>query len=160
MATFLMQTQWKEKWKMAYKSKYFTLEELLRSDTALSYRIENLPTWEDIEHLLELAKFLDEMREAYGKPIYVSSGLRKAKLNSRVGGVSTSIHQIGYAVDLYVKGGNRPMDKFIEWLKVYLKDKDFDQCITERSKTGTTWIHFGLYNNKHQQRHQLFDAVA
>lgn len=140
-----------------YKPKHFTLEELLHSDTAINYRIENLPSWDDIERLLELAEFLDNMREAYGKPIYVSSGLRKAKLNAKVGGVSTSIHQIGYAVDLYVKGGNRPMEKFIEWLKEYLKDKQFDQCITERAKSGSTWVHFGLWNNKHQQRRMLFD---
>lgn len=143
-----------------YKPKHFTLEELLHSDTAITYRIENLPTWEDIEHLLELAKFLDDMRDAYGKPIYVSSGLRKAKLNAKVGGVSTSIHQIGYAADIYVKGGNRPIEKFGEWLKEYLKDKAFDQCIFEKSKTGTTWIHIGLYNNKGQQRRQLFNLVA
>lgn len=143
-----------------YKPKWFTLEELLRSDTGLTYRIENLPTWEDIEHLLELAEFLDAMREAYGKPIYVSSGLRKAKLNAKVGGVATSVHQIGYAVDLIVKGGNRPLERFADWLKEYLKDKDYDQCIFESSRSGGRWIHLALYNNRHQQRHQLFELAV
>ena len=143
-----------------YKPRWFTLEELLRSDTGLSYRIENLPSWEDIEHLLELAEFLDNMRDAYGKPIYISSGLRKAKLNAKVGGVYTSVHQIGYAADIYVKGGYKPLDKFAEWLREYLADKDYDQCIFEKSKSGGRWIHIALWSNRHQQRHQLFELAA
>ena len=143
-----------------YKSKYFTLEELLQSDTALNYRIENLPSWDDIQHLMELAEFLDAMREAWGKPIYISSGLRKDKLNAKVGGVKTSMHRTGYAVDIYVKGGNRPMDKFGEWLKTYLKDKTFDQCIEERSKTGGYWFHLALYSPKGEQRKLIFKLAA
>ena len=45
-------------------SKYFALQELLRSDTALRKKIDNSPSWEVVSNLSRLAAFLDEMREA------------------------------------------------------------------------------------------------
>ena len=36
-------------------SKYFRLEELLKSDKALAAQIENLPSWTDVDNLLDLA---------------------------------------------------------------------------------------------------------
>ena len=142
--------------------KYFTLEELVHSDTAVKKKIENIPSWSDIEHLSELALFLDDMREEYGKPIFVSSGFRCSKLNKAVGGKDTSVHKIGYAVDLYVKGGKKAMDEFGEWLKNWLKTsgKSWDQLITETSKTGGYWYHLGLYNNKGEQRRMIFGLVV
>ena len=45
--------------------KYFDLEELLHSDTAINNKIENLPTWGGIERLKNLAiNYLDPLREA------------------------------------------------------------------------------------------------
>lgn len=136
-------------------SRYFSLEELLYSSTAINKKIKNLPSWEVIEHLQELALFLDDIREAYGKPIYISSGFRSKALNNVLKGTSpTSVHQIGYAVDMYVGGGKQEMDKFGKFLTDYLKDKQYDQLLTEKSSTGGYWYHLGLYNNKHQQRCQ------
>ena len=70
------------------KPKYFTLEEFLTSATARQKSIENMPSWEIVEHLNELALFLDGFREFWGSGIRVSSGLRVPKLNSAVGGGS------------------------------------------------------------------------
>lgn len=81
--------------------KYFDLEELLRSETALNHGIENLPSWEDVENLKELATdVLDAVRLEWGQPILVNSGYRCAELNARVGGVPTSAHMVGRAVDV------------------------------------------------------------
>ena len=138
------------------KPRYFTLEELLKSSTALNKKIENLPSWDVIEHLNELALFLDGIREAYGKPVYVSSGFRCKKLNSILTSSSpTSVHQIGYAADIYVGGGKTEMDKFGKFLVEYLKDKKFDQLLTEKSSNGGYWFHLGLRNNKNEQRCQI-----
>ena len=38
--------------------KYFTLAELLRSDTAKKKNIDNTPSWDVVEHLGELVLFL------------------------------------------------------------------------------------------------------
>lgn len=83
------------------ESKYFRLEELLRSDKALAAQIENLPSWTDVVNLLDLAMLvLDPIREAWGQPLMVTSGYRSPQLNAAVGGVPTSAHMIGCAVDI------------------------------------------------------------
>ncbi len=133
---------------------FFDLEEFLHSETALSKKIENLPSWEIIEHLKELGLFLDGIRESWGSGIMVSSGFRSLKLNKEVGGVKTSVHKIGYAADITPANGK--LDEFAEFLKDYLKDKDYDQCIFEQSGK-TRWLHISLFNNKGEQRHMMFD---
>lgn len=45
-------------------SKYFKLEELIHSDTAINSRIENTPSWDGVEKLNNLAvNYLDIIRE-------------------------------------------------------------------------------------------------
>lgn len=53
---------------------------------------------------LVLLAALDQLREEYGKPIYVSSGWRCPSHNAEVGGVSNSQHVLGNAADIYVDG--------------------------------------------------------
>ena len=139
------------------KTKYFTLEEFLTSSTARQKSIENLPSWVIISHLNELAIFLDGLRESWGSGIIVSSGYRNPKLNRYVGGVENSIHRLGYAADIIPANGK--MTEFKKFVKNWIKDKDFDQCIIER-KGKTEWIHIGLYNNSGGQRHNIFSLVA
>ena len=136
-------------------SRWFKLEEFLTSSKAKQKSIENIPSCEIVEHLSELAYFLDELREAWGSGINITSGFRCEALNKAVGGVKTSIHKIGYACDM--KPANGEFEKFKEFVKDWIKDKKFDQCIIEKSKKGDEWIHLGLYNNAGQQRHQIFN---
>lgn len=81
--------------------KYFELDELLRSETALNCGIENLPSWSDIESLHELVlDVLDPIRKEWGQPLIVTSGYRSPELNTKVGGVPASAHVIGCAADV------------------------------------------------------------
>ena len=41
----------------------------------------------------------DMLRELYGKPLIVASGIRTPERNKQVGGVKNSSHLLGYAVD-------------------------------------------------------------
>ena len=139
------------------KPKYFGLEEFLESSTALKNKIKNYPSWEDIEHLHELALFLDELRDAWGSGLKVTSGLRRKWLNDKIAGASkTSVHQIGYAADIVPVNGK--MDEFIDFVKEWAKDKMFDQIIVEKS-SKSRWVHFGLYNNAGEQRRLLFNMI-
>lgn len=133
--------------------KYFSLEELLTSSTARQKSIENLPSWEIVENLKELAKFLDDAREAWGSGIRVSSGYRCPKLNEAVSGVPNSCHQLGWAADLQPINGN--FEGFKKFIVEWAKDKLFDQIIIERSKKAE-WIHISLFNGKGQQRRRIF----
>lgn len=136
-------------------AKYFTLAELIRSDTAKKKGIDNTPSFEIVDHLSELVeKILDPLRTAYGMPIRVSSGYRSPELNRAVGGAPTSVHQIGYAADLQVGGSfNRFRDFVVDWFKK--TGTPYDQILLESDRrTGARWIHIGLYNNAHEQRKQ------
>lgn len=137
--------------------KYFDLEEFLTSSTARQKSIENMPSWEIVEHLLELAFFLDDLREEWGSGIHVSSGLRVEVLNKAVGGVDTSVHKIGYAADIQPVNGK--FDDFVEFIKNWAIDKKYDQIIIE-SKGKTKWVHIGLYNQQHMQRKKLFNMTV
>ena len=140
-------------------SRFFKLEEFLSSDTALRKRIPNNPSWEVVNNLSRLAAFLDELREAWGSGIRVSSGFRCYALNKAVGGVENSAHQYGNAADISPVNGKQA--EFEAFLKKWLKGRKFDQCIWETSKSsGGRWVHFSLYSNKGEQRCRMFGLTA
>ena len=87
-------------------SKYFSLWEMTRSDTADRLHIANVPSHDDLPRLHYLMEqCLDPIREAWGEPIVVSSGYRCKELNALVGGAKNSHHLLGCAADLIA--GNR-----------------------------------------------------
>ena len=81
--------------------KYFTIQELTASATALREGIDNRPS-KCAYHLLHVLvdQLLDPIREAWGEPIVVSSGYRCKQLNTLVGGVKNSHHILGCAADI------------------------------------------------------------
>ena len=128
--------------------KYFTIDELCRT----SHNVENQPTNDVIQHLVELSNTLDSIRALYGKPINVTSGYRSIKLNKLVGGASNSVHCIGYAAD--TKSDDMPNYQacVLDWAK----NNNFDQIIIEYPHNHVgSWIHIGIKNNKGEQRKQL-----
>lgn len=133
--------------------KYFTRQELTYSSIAKKHNIENTPSEEVIEHLEELIGFIDKVRAAWGSALLVSCGYRCEELNTKVGGVKTSAHKIGYAVDL-VPANNKKM-QFFEFFKEYLKDKDFDELLLETNANGAVWIHFALKSIQGKQRRKI-----
>ena len=134
-------------------SKYFNLEEFLDSSVARQKGISNSPSWEIVEHLRELAAFLDGMRASWGSGIKITSGFRCEKLNKAVGGVSNSAHRFGDAADLQPVNGD--FAGFVKFVKNYLQDKNFDECLIEKSKTSQ-WVHLALrYNNTTLQRRKV-----
>ena len=67
-------------------SKYFTLEEMTRSQTAVRLGKDNTPNATQKRDLLRLMDYLDGIREAFGEPIKVTSGFRSWRVNKDVGG--------------------------------------------------------------------------
>lgn len=128
---------------------YFTLYELLYSQTALYSKIPNHPTWAQVENLNRLAiTILDPVRKAFGKPIKVSSGFRSTLLNAAVGGVSNSQHLKGLAADLQVSD--------LKALKQAVIDSGvpYDQLI-EESKGGAKWLHISCAESGKTPRKQV-----
>lgn len=149
--------------------KYFTIEELLYSDTAIKKKIKNEPTQQIISNIEELIDvLLEPMREDWTKyceehklgsgAIKVTSGYRCPVLNKAVGGSPTSMHLKGYAADIIPFYGQ--MKKFQIWVEEWIKDKPFDKLIFEKPKNGIcSWIHVALYGNNNEQRKQIFTLV-
>lgn len=131
---------------------YFTIEELSKSDVAKQQEIDNTPPDNIKENLKKLIEFLNPLREAWGSAIRINSGYRCSELNQAVGGVATSAHCEGWAVDMYPI--NKQFTKFKQFIVDYLKDKNFDQAIIEKNG-HSQWIHLGLWS-KGRQRKQIF----
>ena len=137
--------------------KYFSLAEMCRSDKARQYGIKNTPNQEQVDNLILLINnVLDPLREAYGKPINVSSGFRSVALNAKVGGVSNSQHLYGQAADIvvYVKNanGNKVVSKE-ENKKLFDLAQElrlpFDQLIDEYN---FKWVHISYSKSRCRQQ--------
>lgn len=118
--------------------KYFTIEEMIKSSTATAKRIDNTPNQTVIDSLTKLIEaVLDPLREAYGKPITVTSGYRCPVLNKAVGGSKTSDHMNGCAADIVgtpnTPKENKRLFNLIQELKL-----PFDQVIDEKN---FSWVH-------------------
>ena len=135
--------------------KYFTIEELCKSEAAEKLKIHNNPTQEIIEHLeLLIECLLDPIREAWGSAIIVNSGYRCEELNKAVGGSKTSVHKLGWSADIRPKNGK--MEEFKKFIVEFIQTRIWDQCILERSG-NTEWVHISLFNNSGKQRRQIFE---
>ena len=128
--------------------KYFTIKELCKSNTAIKHGIDNTPTPEVEQNLISLIEnVLDPLREAWGRPIIVNSGYRSPELNKVIGGVKTSQHMTGQAVDIQTvtdsKSDNEKLFKLAQSL-----DLPFDQLIDE---SNYSWIHIS-YSDKNRRQ--------
>ncbi len=124
----------------------FSISELIKSDTAILYKINNMPDINSLDNLLNLIYYcLQPIREYLKKPIVITSGFRCKELNKCVNGKINSQHQKGQAADFVVKGM-----KVDDTIKQILKSNtEFDQLINEYDK----WVHISYSKNKN--RHQI-----
>lgn len=128
--------------------KYFTIDELIKSDTANAKGINNNPSPEEKQNLISLVEnILDPLREAYGKPIIITSGYRCKQLNKAVGGASTSQHLTGEAADIRsvedTVSENKKLFDLIQSLKL-----PFDQLIDEYN---LNWVHVSFSKRNRRQ---------
>jgi zinc D-Ala-D-Ala carboxypeptidase len=116
----------------------FTLEELTHSEIAERQGLDNTPNEEVKANLVRLAKFLEQVRTALGRPIMVNSAYRSPAVNTAVGSKPTSQHCIGCAADIKVPGLT-PDNIVKELLKTNL---EYDQLIREFD----SWVHISIPN--------------
>ena len=128
--------------------KYFSYEELTKSITAKNKGIDNTPSIEIKKNLKALVdNILDPLREAYGKPITVTSGYRCPKLNTAVKGAKNSQHIKGQAADINgvkdLKDENKKLFDLVLKLKL-----PFDQLIDEYDYN---WVHVSFSDKPRKQ---------
>jgi hypothetical protein len=122
----------------------FTLEEFTLSQEAERTGIDNTPPPDVVARLVKTAAGMERIRTATGnRPIFVSSGYRSLKLNTRIGGSKTSAHVKGEACDFTV-AGLTPRQAAEIIVKSGVK---FDQLILEFNR----WLHAGFSEPMRQQ---------
>jgi len=138
---------------------YFTLEEVIKSETATRKGITNIPSEEQIMQIQQLCSvILDPIREHYGKAIRVTSGYRGPKLNKAIGGSSRSQHQAlneDAAIDFQFYDKSINLESVFNWI-TQLSNLPFDQCIAEFLPEG--WIHIS-YKIGNKNRGKITRAV-
>lgn len=131
-------------------SLHFTLGELIK--TSVETPDGNIPSEEHIRNLKRICAWLEMLRarwnSKYGEgkdPIIINSGFRSPQVNKAVGGVATSNHLTGCAVDIRVNG----LEQLLRYAVILIDISDsfndpFDELLLERSPRGSYWLHFAI----------------
>ena len=136
-------------------SEHMTLGELTKTNTGIS----NVPNEEQVNNLKRLCGWLEQLRRRWNNiygdgddPIIINSGFRSSEVNKAVGGVPTSNHLTGCAVDIRCIG----IEQAIRYASLLLdisdlNNEDFDELLIER-KAHTYWIHFAVKPRGNRRR--------
>lgn len=124
----------------------FTMSELIYSETAKKYGINNMPYNAEIldNLLLLILNVLQPLRNYVNRPIIITSGYRARAVNVKVGGVANSQHLEGKAADFVIQGMTIP--QAIEAVKG--SGIMFDQCINEGN-----WVHISYNKNGNRKKY-------
>ena len=120
-------------------SRNFSLQELIKSDTAIRKGIDNNPNADQIEKLKGLCEnILQPVRDHFGR-VKVTSGYRSVDLCMAIGSSSNSQHAKAEAADFECVGVDNA--ELADWIKDNLP---YDQLIVEYYTPGepnSGWIH-------------------
>lgn len=145
-------------------SQHFTLGELCK--TSVKTADGNIPSHVHIENLKRLTGWLEMLRDEWNKrygegndPIIINSGYRSEAVNKTVGGVATSNHLTGCAVDIRVLG----MEQLLRYAVILLdisdeSGEDYDELLIERNSKGAYWLHFAVRPENNRRKLRLHQA--
>ena len=139
-------------------SPHFTLGEMTRSES--HPEVYNIPSHEAIANLKHLCQWLEVLRERSGGPVRINSGYRSPQLNKKIGGVPTSNHLTGCAVDIRVKD----MEQLIRYAAILLEyadesKQDFDELLIEKNRYGAIWLHFAVRPSDNRRKVRLIQTT-
>lgn len=116
-------------------SEYFTWQEVIASDAAARFKLDNSVPVELQAEAVKTALKMDSVREVLGKPVLVSSWYRSPAVNRNVGGSKFSQHMKAQAVDFVCPDFGTPYEVCKE-LEKFKAELGIDQLIYE-----ITWVH-------------------
>ena len=106
----------------------FTLAEATASAKAREIGDANQPTPLHLANLRAAAAQMERVRALFGRPVQVTSWYRNPRVNRAVGGVPTSHHALGWAIDFRISG----VDGLDAARRIAASDLRFDQLIWYR----------------------------
>lgn len=132
----------------------FQVEEFEKSSTATKYRIDNHIPNNLMKNVFELAKVLQVIRNAWGKPIIINSGYRCPVLNLKVGGAINSLHCSASAADFSDKDKSKNGELFKLIQKLMKEGKITCRTLIweKGNKKYPSWIHLDIQDGKHTER--------
>jgi len=135
-------------------SEHISLNEGVKSNTATRLSIDNTPRDLDLINMKTIAEQVFEpLRKWVGGPIAINSFYRSPKLNSAIGGSTSSQHCIGCAIDIDDKHGYKTNAEMFKYIKCNL---DFDQIIWEfGNNVNPDWIHVSYISEDANRRRCL-----
>ena len=138
-------------------SEHVSLKEGIRSHTATRLNINNIPSELDLINMKTIAQQVFEpLRKWVDGPIAINSFYRSPKLNSAIGGSTSSQHCIGCALDIDDTYGYKTNAEMFEYIKCNL---DFDQMIWEfGSDDNPDWVHVS-YTSEDTNRRRILKAT-
>ena len=134
-------------------SKNLSLNEVIKSNTALRRGIDNTPNEEHLKNLKYVAeKVFQPIREHFGVPIYISSGYRSQALNEAIGGSPRSFHSHGMALDLDQDGRNKGVSNADVFY--YIKNNlQFTELIWEfGDEDNPNWVHVAIAPGREDEK--------
>ena len=127
-------------------SRNFSLQELIKSDTAIRKGIDNNPNADQIEKLKLLCEnILQPVRDHFGR-VKITSGYRSTELCQAIGSSVNSQHAKAEAADFECMGTDNA--ELADWI---YENLDFDQLILEFYTPGepnSGWIHCSYTSDK------------
>jgi len=137
-------------------SDHITYAEAIHSNTAKRKGIDNTPSQTQVDAMKLLAeKIFEPLRKWVGGPIKVNSFFRSVILNETIGGVSSSQHCKGQAIDIDDVYGYKTNADMYHWIQMNL---DYDQMIWEfGTDMQPNWIHVS-YVSKEENRNKCLKA--
>ena len=120
-------------------SRNFSLQELIKSDTAIRKGIDNNPNSDQIEKLKLLCEnILQPVRDHFGR-VKITSGYRSPELCTAIGSSVNSQHAKAEAADFECVGVDNA--ELADWIN---RELSYDQLIVEYYTPGepnSGWIH-------------------
>ena len=145
-------------------SEHFTIGDLTKSGSHTE--VYKIPSHEAIANLKRVCGWLEVLRKRYNEkygvgeePIRINSGYRSPQLNKKIGGVATSNHLTGCAVDIRVLG----MEQLIRYAAILLdyadeSKQEFDELLIERNRYGAIWLHFAVRPRDNRRKIAFINA--
>ena len=137
-------------------SKHISYKEGMYSITSIRKGIDNTPNDEQLKNMELIAENIFEpLRQYVGGPIKINSFFRCPKLNTAIGGSTTSQHCKGQAIDIDDTYGRMTNAEMYHWVKENLQ---FDQMIWEFGDDGNpAWVHIS-YVSPDENRNRCLKA--
>lgn len=131
------------------------MSELIHSDIAVKYNINNMPDISHLDSMLDLIYYVLQPTRLHFGTVIVSGGYRSYALWNKLkqlgyNPAKNSQHLRGQAADIIVPSRN--LKDVFKWMRDNL---EYDQLLYEYNSKGDIWIHVSF--NKGKNRKQVID---